>query len=124
MPTRPSRHRPALPATARHELPEQSRQTRREMHTGVKRWLAIRQFTLTRDRFTCQTCGRIVAGKREAHVDHIDGNSHNNPPDGSNWQTLCVPCHSAKTATENGGFGNVQSDASDSRLMGGGRSKL
>jgi len=94
------------------------------MHTGVKRWLAIRDFTLTRDKFTCQACGRIVAGKREAHVDHIDGNSHNNPPDGSNWQTLCVPCHSAKTARENGGFGNFHSNEIDSRLVGGGRSKV
>ncbi|VVE50985.1 hypothetical protein PMO31116_04653 [Pandoraea morbifera] len=124
MPTRPSKHRPALPSTARHELPELSRQTRREMHTGVKRWLAIREFTLRRDRFTCQACGRIVAGKGEAHVDHVDGDSHNNPPDGSNWQTLCVPCHSAKTAKENGGFGNSPSNESGSRLTGGGRSKL
>jgi 5-methylcytosine-specific restriction protein A len=25
--------------------------------------------------------------------------------DSSNWQSLCKPCHSAKTATEDGGFG-------------------
>nr|WP_313208501.1 HNH endonuclease [Stenotrophomonas geniculata] len=38
----------------------------------------------------------------------MDGNSSYNPADGSNWQTLCVPCHSTKTAREDGGFGNVR----------------
>jgi hypothetical protein len=26
-------------------------------------------------------------------VHHRDGNHHNNPPDGSNWENLCVYCH-------------------------------
>jgi 5-methylcytosine-specific restriction endonuclease McrA len=26
-------------------------------------------------------------------VHHKDGNHHNNPPDGSNWENLCVDCH-------------------------------
>jgi len=26
-------------------------------------------------------------------VHHKDGNHHNNPPDGSNWENLCVYCH-------------------------------
>lgn len=26
----------------------------------------------------------------------------------SNWQPLCKPCHDAKTAREDGGFGNVR----------------
>lgn len=26
-------------------------------------------------------------------VHHKDGNHHNNPPDGSNWENLCVHCH-------------------------------
>ncbi len=30
-------------------------------------------------------------------VDHIDGNSENNPRDESNFQTLCACCHSIKT---------------------------
>jgi hypothetical protein len=30
-------------------------------------------------------------------VDHIDGNSENNPEDESNFQTLCACCHSIKT---------------------------
>jgi hypothetical protein len=30
-------------------------------------------------------------------VDHIDGNSSNNAPDGSNFQTLCKHCHMIKS---------------------------
>jgi cytochrome c553 len=26
-------------------------------------------------------------------VHHKDGNHLNNPPDGSNWENLCVYCH-------------------------------
>jgi hypothetical protein len=26
-------------------------------------------------------------------VHHRDGNHKNNPPDGSNWENLCVDCH-------------------------------
>ena len=26
-------------------------------------------------------------------VHHRDGNHHNNPPDGSNWENLCAYCH-------------------------------
>ena len=26
-------------------------------------------------------------------VHHKDGNNNNNPPDGSNWENLCVYCH-------------------------------
>ena len=29
-------------------------------------------------------------------VHHKDGNHDNNPPDGSNWENLCVYCHEAE----------------------------
>jgi hypothetical protein len=43
----------------------------------------------------CARCGREFAGKRlrELTVHHKDGNHDNNPPDGSNWELLCVYCH-------------------------------
>ncbi len=43
----------------------------------------------------CAKCGREVDSK-DRHlitVHHKDGNSRNNPPDGSNWENLCVYCH-------------------------------
>ena len=83
------------------------RQAIRALATNSSTWRRIRQAVLLRDHYTCRSCGRVVGGKGEAHVDHVDGNSSNNPDDGTNWQTLCVSCHSAKTAREDGGFGNA-----------------
>jgi len=43
----------------------------------------------------CAKCGREFEQK-DRHlltVHHKDGNSRNNPPDGSNWENLCVYCH-------------------------------
>ncbi len=43
----------------------------------------------------CGRCGREFAGKklRELTVHHRDHNHDNNPPDGSNWELLCIYCH-------------------------------
>jgi hypothetical protein len=40
-------------------------------------------------------CGREFSGKkvRELTVHHKDHNHDNNPPDGSNWELLCIYCH-------------------------------
>ena len=43
----------------------------------------------------CARCGREFAGKklRELTVHHKDHNHESNPPDGSNWELLCLYCH-------------------------------
>jgi hypothetical protein len=43
----------------------------------------------------CARCAREFSGKRlkELTVHHKDGDHHNNPPDGSNWELLCIYCH-------------------------------
>ena len=43
----------------------------------------------------CARCGRSFEQKdrRLLTVHHKDGNHHNNPADGSNWENLCVYCH-------------------------------
>ena len=43
----------------------------------------------------CGRCAREFAGKRlsELTVHHRDHNHDNNPPDGSNWELLCLYCH-------------------------------
>lgn len=44
----------------------------------------------------CARCGRsFERGQdlRELTVHHKDHNHDNNPPDGSNWENLCVYCH-------------------------------
>ena len=80
-----------------------SRQQTREIHTGTKRWQAIREHVLVRDNHQCRKCSRVVVG-RQAQVDHVDGNSWNNPADGSNWQLLCHVCHGKKTHGELHGY--------------------
>ena len=43
----------------------------------------------------CGRCGREFthANLRELTVHHRDHNHDNNPPDGSNWELLCLYCH-------------------------------
>jgi len=43
----------------------------------------------------CGRCARefTSANLRELTVHHRDHNHANNPPDGSNWELLCVYCH-------------------------------
>ena len=45
--------------------------------------------------WVCGRCGREFSGKRlrELTVHHRDHNHDNNPPDGSNWELLCIYCH-------------------------------
>ena len=43
----------------------------------------------------CARCGRAFSGKqlKELTVHHLDSDHMNNPPDGSNWELLCLYCH-------------------------------
>ena len=43
----------------------------------------------------CGRCAREFEASRvrELTVHHRDGNHDNNPPDGSNWELLCIYCH-------------------------------
>lgn len=45
--------------------------------------------------WVCGKCAREFEGKnlRDLTVHHKDHDHHNNPPDGSNWELLCVYCH-------------------------------
>jgi hypothetical protein len=52
--------------------------------------------------WVCGRCARSFerARLRELTVHHRDGNHDNNPPDGSNWELLCVYCHENEHARE------------------------
>ncbi len=43
----------------------------------------------------CAKCGREFdySDRHLLTVHHKDGNHNNNPPDGSNWENLCIYCH-------------------------------
>lgn len=53
----------------------------------------------------CEKSGRVTAA---TVVDHITPHRGDMRLfwQSENWQPLCAPCHSAKTAREDGGFGN------------------
>ncbi len=50
----------------------------------------------------CAKCGREFdhTNRHLLTVHHKDGNPKNNPPDGSNWENLCVYCHDDEHSRE------------------------
>lgn len=62
----------------------------------------------------CARCGREFSGARlrELTVHHKDHNHFNNPPDGSNWELLCVYCHDDEhqDPVQRAHYGGVPSD--------------
>ena len=52
--------------------------------------------------WVCGRCARSFtrANVRELTVHHRDHNHDNNPPDGSNWELLCVYCHDNEHSRE------------------------
>jgi len=52
----------------------------------------------------CARCGREFSSEnlRELTVHHKDHNHDNNPPDGSNWELLCLYCHDNEHARYQG----------------------
>ena len=74
-------------------------------------WRALRLTIIKRDKWTCGACGRDDLWKKKdaggpgAHVDHIVPKAKGGTDAPHNLRTLCWPCHSSKTATNDGGFG-------------------
>jgi len=60
-----------------------------------KRQSGYREQALKLFPHVCGRCTREFEGKklRELTVHHLDHNHDNNPPDGSNWELLCLYCH-------------------------------
>jgi hypothetical protein len=54
-----------------------------------------RERSLSIHGLVCARCGRAFDDSKRnlLTVHHKDGNHHNNPADGSNWENLCVYCH-------------------------------
>jgi hypothetical protein len=59
------------------------------------RSLTYREQALKIYPWICGRCAREFtrANLRELTVHHRDHNHDNNPPDGSNWELLCLYCH-------------------------------
>jgi hypothetical protein len=75
---------------------------------------AYREQALKLYPWVCGRCAREFSGERvrELTVHHKDGNHDHNPPDGSNWELLCIYCHE-----------NEHARIEDARAGGGGADK-
>ena len=61
----------------------------------AEREKSYRERSLKIHPWVCGRCGREFTN-RNVHlltVHHRDHNHNNNPPDGSNWENLCIYCH-------------------------------
>ena len=67
-------------------------QARREADDRMR---GYREQSLKLYPWICGRCGREFtrANLHELTVHHKDHNHDNNPPDGSNWENLCLYCH-------------------------------
>jgi 5-methylcytosine-specific restriction protein A len=104
MPTLPAIHDSSTGAEKHSTEAQDSkkRQAGRQFRTNSTHWRRLRARQLMLEPL-CRECRKKGLIKSGNEVDHIDGDSFNNSAD--NLQTLCKPCHSSKTAKENGGFG-------------------
>jgi 5-methylcytosine-specific restriction protein A len=66
-------------------------------------WQQQRERILKRDEYLCQPCfkaGRLTLAR---DVDHIVSKANGGDDEDTNLQSICLPCHKAKTAAEKGG---------------------
>lgn len=79
------------------EAPKSVEDTVREMKNAAKTPGSedYREKSLSIHGLVCARCAREFSGvnRQLLTVHHKDGNHHNNPADGSNWENLCVYCH-------------------------------
>jgi hypothetical protein len=73
----------------RNQLVAEARRSREQRERSYREQ-ALKLFP-----WICARCGREFSGKRlrELTVHHKDHNHDHNPPDGSNWELLCLYCH-------------------------------
>ncbi|MFO7983836.1 MAG: YajD family HNH nuclease [Desulfuromonadales bacterium] len=67
----------------------------RRMKAGQQAPTNYREHSLRLHGWVCAKCGQDfeLENLHLLTVHHRDGNHHNNPSDGSNWENLCVYCH-------------------------------
>src|SRR5215468_6192707 len=77
-------------------LVEEARDAARQRAAGY------RERSLALHGWICAKCAREFDAStlHLLTVHHKDGNHHNNPPDGSNWENLCVYCHEDEHSRE------------------------
>lgn len=87
--SRPRRTNGALDSDKLDQIVAKARQAREERSKGY------REQSLRLHPWVCARCGREFTRENlhQLTVHHKDHNHDNNPPDGSNWENLCLYCH-------------------------------
>jgi hypothetical protein len=82
-------------------------QARRDAEARAKTY---REQALSLLPWICTRCAREFdrANVQLLTVHHRDGNHRHNPPDGSNWELLCVYCHENEHAREHDNDGRTE----------------
>ena len=86
---------PPKPRGAKLSKEETDRIVARARQAQDERMKGYRERSLKIHPWVCARCAREFTNKN-LHlltVHHRDHNHDNNPPDGSNWENLCIYCH-------------------------------
>lgn len=85
------RGRRPVPAKSQAEIDEITRRMKADQQAAA----GYRERSLQLHGWICAKCARefTLETLHLLTVHHKDGNHYNNPPDGSNWENLCVYCH-------------------------------
>jgi hypothetical protein len=92
---RPKPSKPQKPTCPGPNTDEMKRIVAQARLADQERMKGYREQSLRIHPWVCGKCGREFT-QRNLHlltVHHKDHNHENNPPDGSNWENLCVYCH-------------------------------
>ena len=97
---KPSRRRrpTSAPSAAAPDASRMDALVREAQAARAARAHGYRERSLALHGWICARCAREFEADtlHLLTVHHKDGNHENNPPDGSNWENLCVYCHEAE----------------------------
>lgn len=106
MPNRPPTHRPPnQPSRRQQQRAYDARRGSATQRGYGNPWRKLRLVKLQADPL-CESCLALGITKAATDVDHKTPKSQGGDDSWDNLQSLCGPCHSRKTATEDGGFGH------------------
>ena len=91
----PRGHGPRKPPGGKIDQDKLDRLVARARKSSDERMRGYREQSLRIHPWVCARCGREFTRENlhELTVHHKDHDHDNNPPDGSNWENLCLYCH-------------------------------
>jgi 5-methylcytosine-specific restriction endonuclease McrA len=101
--------KPGKPGATKLTKEEMDQFVAKARQLNAERLKGYREQSLKIHPWVCARCGRhfTIKNLHMLTVHHKDHNHDNNPPDGSNWENLCVYCHD----NEHGRYDNEGGDS-------------